>query len=332
MGISYERFENIAHKALLRFGTPMYFYHKIDGGRDSVTGETTYNTLITKVMGVQSSFSEIFVDGTNIQKGDKQIVLSTRHGMPRIGDELKIGDTFFKVLNVKTSSPTNIDITYKLHVRSYSIGDDVDKLFVKLGTLEPGALVIDPYRDNTPIWRVVAQNHHKIGVTTLITDKIWSLISFNGTTEIGAAYPSSPWTSTFMRKYLTNEFYSLLTPEMIGKLQGVFTETANEKVTDSISILSKVEVSGETSVGIQSGTHIPYFESENLRIASFDNPTLGLANNTEYWTRDGFGIGADGKVKQYNPAYVHGVRPVIFLGGSIDTVLNYNGEYELRFE
>ena len=85
-------------------------------------------------------------------------------------------------------------------------------------------------------------------------------------------------------------------------------------------------------MGIRHGEHIDYFESDSFRIAYYDDPNRKTDKSTEYWTRDGSGIGAGGKPRYFNTGYEHGVRPVIFLQGGIKTTLNFNGEYELQFE
>lgn len=332
MGINYNNVEKMVYNLLSQYGTDMYFYHEIDGEKNSVTGTTDYSYLKTSVKGMAISYGDIFIDNDLIKKGDKQLIISMRQGRPKLGDRVKIDDTYFNVINVKELKPANKTLLYELHVRSYAVGENIDTLFISLGDLQTGSLIKDPNKEDSPIWRVVAHDHHKAGITTLICDYVWTNISFNGSLEKGYVTAETPWTNTFIRSYLKNTFPNDLSAKMIGNLQGCVVKTGNEQITDTVTILSKYEMGGTKRTGSNDGTFIPYFENSSSRIAYYDDPKRTTDVNTEYWTRDGNGIGADGNFTMFNYSYSHGLRPVIFLQSSLETALNYNGEYEVQFE
>jgi hypothetical protein len=331
MPINYSKLEGKVWDRFNRYGTDIYFHHKVDGDKNDVTGATDYNYLTTKVKGIQQSYGDIFMDGDNIQKGDKQLLISARHGRPSLADEVEIDNVYYKVINVKELQPADTNLMYEVHVRSYAVGEDIDRLFVDLGSLEAGSVVSDPNRQNTPIWRVIAHDHHKAGHTTLICDQVWALISFSGQVEVGVPTAQDPWSKTYMRRWLHNEFMKELSAKMNQFLAPVTVITMSERITDRVSLPSRMELFDIKQSGLDDGKWIPYFEADSFRIASYDDPKRTTDVNTEYWTRDAYGVGADGKQKTFNPNYVHGVRPMIFLNSQYDTALNYNGYYEIQF-
>ena len=169
-------------------------------------------------------------------------------------------------------------------------------------------------------------------MTTLISKKVWTLVSFNGGPEKGLARPLNPWSWTYLREWLSTEFQKYLSSKLIANLKTSLIETGSEKITDTFSVLSKVELGGTPAVGRRDGKPIPYFESNSLRIAEYEDPTKSVIQNTEYWVREGSGVGADGNFKTYSAAAKHGVRPIIFLSTTVYCSYNYTNEYELLFE
>jgi hypothetical protein len=334
MSIDYGALEKVTYDSFVKYGTTMYFYHKIDGEKNDVTSQTEYSTLVTKVKGIAINYGTLFVDGNNIQKGDKELLISTRQNRPVLGDEVRINDTLHRVINIKEVRPADQTIFYQVHVRSYAVGGagTEDALYVKLGDLQEGSVVLDTNKADVPEWRVIAHNHYKAGYTVLIADKIFELSSFNGF-ETGATYPTQPWDATYMRRYLSTDFTYVLSAKMVANLTGMLIRTFNADITDKVTILSKVELTGEEDVGgITNGKYFPYFEANSSRIAYYTNPLNKTGLSTTYWTRDAKQIGSDGVPKIGGAQYYQGVRPVIMLNSEIKCIYNNSGIYEIQFE
>lgn len=326
----YSDIEPFVFDMIKTYGREIEIHHLVDKGVDNTTGEETSNKIISRVYGIQNDYSELFqTDGSPIQKGDRNFTITSRKGKPRIGDQLLAGGVLHSIVNVEEIAPAGDYLMFEVRARSYQLTEFADTLTVSLGTLNSGAIVADTSIDNLQRWRVIAHNHFLSGYTTLMLDSLFDLElqPFTGS----GGYPTKPWISTWMRKYLLSTFKNKMSPSLIALLKEVNITTDGKLSSDTIYLLSKVELGGsdigtDVEIGLTPfGTKISYFDLDTKRIATYDG------TNTTYWTRGAEGVGSDGKFKILNPAYAYGVRPVINIRSSIQTALNLAGEYELQF-
>ena len=331
MGI-YESTYTLVNDMLKTYGQVMYISHEVDKYTDDF-GEKHSSIIKSKVYGIETSYNTILtslITTTGLKKGDKNVLITANAGKPNIGDTLVSNNILHKVISVKPHAPAGIDLMYELHCRTYAVVEETDTLVALLGNLTTGAIIADTSRDNLQTWRLVAHNHFLPGYSTLILDSLFSLEqqAFNGT----GGYPSSPWTSTWMRKYLLSTFKNTLSPSLISIIKDVNVTTNKTISNETIYLLTKTELGGGVDLGTEYttgvsnyGTKIPYFDIDSKRIASYDG------TNTTYWTRDFQGVGSDGKFKTLNPNYAYGIRPVINIRSTVECALNLGGEYEIQF-
>lgn len=338
---NYNKYISYISTKIDYYGGYVNYYYKIDPAINSIDSVTTYSNIITPVKVVVTNFSQLYIDGTNVQKDDKLVLMKSTLGRPKIGDNIVISNIVYKVVSVSDIAPGVDDVLlYKIQVRSYNVTTEVDNLIVRLGDVAAGSIVTDPYGINdlfdAPEWLILAHGHHKLDTTTLVTNKIHRFYSFDGTFEGGGYYPDTPWKSCFMRSYLNNTFLTYLTSQLRELLLTVEIETQEDKWNDIICLLSKEELFNIKCVS-SSGSFIPYFSSDALRIGRWINDDLPM----RYWTRDvsswvaPVGVisvvtdtGASGT---YSDASRAGVRPIIFLSDDIELVLQPNGKYAINY-
>jgi hypothetical protein len=323
------------------YGGYVNYYYKIDPAINSIDSVTTYSNIVTPVKVVVTNFSQLYIDGTNVQKDDKLVLLKSTLGRPKVGDNIVINSIVYRVVSVSDIAP-NVDDTllYKIQVRSYNVTTEVDNLVVRLGDVAPGSIVTDPYAINDlftpPEWLILAHGHHKLDTTTLVTNRIHRFYSFDGTFEGGGYFPDTPWKSCFMRSYLNNTYLTYLTANLRALLITVSIETQTDFWNDTISLLSKEELFNIECVS-SSGSFIPYFSSNALRIGRWINDDLSM----RYWTRDVYSWEAPvgvisvvtdtGASGTYSDASRAGVRPIIFLSDDTELVLNPDGKYSINY-
>ena len=326
----YSDIEPFVFDMIKTYGREVEIHHLVDKGIDDITGEDVSTKVVSRAYGIQTDYSELFQStGSPIQKGDRNFMITSRAGKPKIGDQLYAGGVLHSIVNVKEVAPAGEWLMFDIRARSYQQVDFADTLTVPLGALSTGALIKDPSRDDSQPWRVVAHGHYLAGYTTLLLDNIFDveLQAFNGT----GGYPSKPWVQTWMRKYLITTFKSYLSADLISELKDVNINTDGLISNEVIYLLSSVELGDIINPGTvaategRNGTKMSYFSLDSKRIATYDG------SNSTYWTRDVKGVGSDGKFKVLNANYAYGVRPAITLRSSIQTALNLGGEYELQF-
>jgi hypothetical protein len=330
--MDYNAMANRVTLMMERFGELVEFKIQVDGYRNKFTGGQQASEVSVWVRGITEEVSQFVVDYTNIKTGDKTILIPANMGIPLYGSEIRAGNQLHRVLSVSSEAPGGIPLYYKVKARSYALVEDSDALIVPLSELEVGSIVVDPNRLETPQWIVVAQNHYKAGLTTLMT---WRCVTdsepFKGSS---GNWNISPWSETWVRRWLINNFRNGQSAKLIKNLQPFTVTTNGQRTVDTISIPSNHEVGFEKKPGTDNGKPLEYFTTEGtdreaanaLRIGAFDN------QNIAWWTREAGGVNADGSQATLNPNYGHGLRPMINLLGGIDTTYNSAGEYELKLQ
>jgi hypothetical protein len=327
--MNYLSLRRMSEDMINAYGEDVSFKIKLDTYRNPFSGAEDSSDVTVKVKGLQQNVSDFVVDYSNVKTGDKTIMIPAGYGIPYLGSEILIGNQLHRVLSVTAESPAGYDIYYNVKARSYALTEDVDTITFALAEMELGSLVVDPNRLETPQWMVVGQNHFKTGQTTLMT---WHCITdaepFKGSS---GNWNTSPWSETWIRRYLFNNFRNTLSANLIKNLQPFTVQTTGQRTVDTITILSNHEVGFEKKPGTDNGDPLDYFLTEGsdreaanaLRIASFEN------QNIAYWTREAGGVGSDGAYATLNPNYGHGLRPVINLLSGLEAKYNAAGEFEL---
>lgn len=327
--MDYNQMIKTASRMISDFGEDVEFKAFIDTYINEDTGIEEGSEVTVRVKGIQSNVSDFIVDYSNIKKGDKTIVIPAGYGIPTLGSEILVGSQLHRVMNVTALQPAGIPVYLEVQVRSYALTEDLDSISFRLSQLPLGTLVSDPNRLESPVWIVIGTNHYKQNQTTLMT---YRLVSSDEPFKGDGRWPVSPWSETWMRRWLLNDFRNTISAKLIKNLQPFTVQTGNQRSTDTISLLSNHELGFSKSAGVDNGEPFAYFQTEGtdreaanaLRIAAYENL------NYSYWTREAGGVAADGTYASLNPLYGHGVRPVINLISGIEAVLNASGEYELQ--
>lgn len=333
----YTKVESTINKAIIKYGRLINLHQKIDPTVDPLTRITTYNNVITPIKGIVKDFSVVFNTVGNVELGDKNVRVTGSTGKPNVNDELDFDGYLYKVIDVKEMSPGGTPLFYDIHVRKYSIVEDPSAYALTLGDLRVGSVVYDPSPTPfSPEWIVIANDHHGTGISTLMVRGVTGFISFDGTSQGASYYPSTPWSSTYMRYYLHNGFKTTyLSDELQSIMQTVTIETQTKITQDSVSLLSKEELFNSVQ-GSSSGTYIAFFDSDTKRIAYSDVPEA-----VTYWTRDMYSgtapdwrivcVSETGKVTTNWDYTVRYNRPMIFINKSQRVVINSKGLYEFKY-
>lgn len=339
MAFQYSKYITYIADKIDYYGGYVNYHQNVDGAIDSLTGLSTYNTIITPVKILVAPYSQILIDGTNIKKGDKQVFMKSTLGRPKLNDNIDINDKLYKVLEVKDIAPGVVDtLVYILQIRSYEAAKPIDVFMVEIGTLATGSII----RDSMAIWedegwRIIAHDHHLTNTTTLLREKPEIYRSFDGTWEGGGYYADTPWKSSAMRKYLDEDYQAdQLSTELKEIMLTIELETQEDKWNDKVSLLSREELF-DVEEGSSSGKYIPYFKSDSYRIARwlYDNTAI------EWWTRDVVSwtppdgvirtVYTDGGIATHAGNQRSCVRPIIFLPKETLVVLNPDGKYVLNY-
>ena len=337
MVYDYTKYISMIKDKIEYYGGTANYYQNVDGEANSVTGVITYNQIITPVKILVTEYSQLVIDDVIVKVGDKQVILESTIGKPKLNDNIGINGTKYKVISVEEVIPNANDVLlYRLQTRSYFAAENaIDALTVELGTLELGALVVDLFgRDTDLTWRVIAHGHHGTDITTLITNNIWSQVRFDGGSGV-TYHPNTPYVSSFMREYLYAEYTdTYFSAELLAILQEVSIETQTNTTVESLVIPSYEEVFGIEMLS-SSGSYIEYFASDEYRIARWSD-SLGAA--TLYFTRDVTdvapapneiiaSVNTDGTAIGQYDNFLGGVRPMIFLNSAQLVQLAGSGGY-----
>jgi len=325
MTFDYTKYAKMIKDKIDYYGGSANYYQNIDGTIDSVTGIATYNQIVIPIKVLITDYSQLVIDNTIVKTGDKQVIMESSIGTPKLNDNIEISGTKYKIISVSEVIPNASDILlYKLQTRSYSLaGSAIDVLSVKLGTLEEGTLIVDPIGVvDGIVWRIIAHNHHGTDITTLVSDEIWAWAAFDGSDGLVGYYPNTPWRVSWMWYYLNGQFLTdYISAEFQELMQSVALETQTITYLEKIALLSKEEVFDIESIS-SSGSYIDYFSNSAYRIARWKEDQEAMS----WWLRDVYeedppngiieAVGSTGNTYLRYDNWTLGVRPIIFLSSA----------------
>lgn len=114
----YNEMAEVANELLEEFGAPVTTTRKSDGKRDPVTGETIQepSTQSLEANGVLLEYEQRMIDGTNIQHGDKLLMLDNGFE-PQSTDILNHVGKDWQVVHILPQQPATVAVAYTVQVR-----------------------------------------------------------------------------------------------------------------------------------------------------------------------------------------------------------------------
>ena len=335
MAFNYEKYVDIISDKIDDYGGTVNYYKNIDGAKDSITNTITYSKIAIPIKALVTDYSQLVIDDAIVKVGDKQVIIKSTIGEPKLNDNIGINGIKYKIIAVKEIIPNAVDIMlYKLQTRSYAVAEaPIDLLTSKIGDLDPGSLVVDPLGFSQEFeWMVLEHDHFESGVTSLITKDICAAGYFDGGAAVGY-YPDTPWTLCWLRHYLRGDFITNYISTGIQELmREVSIETQSNTSDDTIIVLSNEEVF-DVVVGSSSGSYIDYFASNALRIALWYDDQLAY----NWWLRDVHSwtppngairvVSTTGTQSAKSDGSVGGIRPVIFISEGQKVNLSGDGTF-----
>lgn len=107
-----------ARDLIARFGQPITVVRETGASIDPVTGAATQGAEEQFTpMGVIRPYPARFVDGTLIQRGDREMIVDDTVE-PKVSDTVLIGGEPWSVVNVETVNPAGVPIIYRVQVRA----------------------------------------------------------------------------------------------------------------------------------------------------------------------------------------------------------------------
>jgi hypothetical protein len=113
----YEGLAATATALLKDKGQTMTLISKSAAAYDPATATSAETEVSTSVTGVSLNYPDKEVDGANIMRGDKKVLLSAAVE-PKVQDVLIIGGERNKVLDCKALRPAGVSVIYTLQVRA----------------------------------------------------------------------------------------------------------------------------------------------------------------------------------------------------------------------
>lgn len=115
MTFDYSTLKDIAESQINDKGKTVTHVSVTSGTFNPATGEITDRSQTSaSVKAVVTDFRDFQIDGSIIQRGDKMLLVSVE---PSLVDKYTIDAVDYQVVNVKSISPGDADIVYKVQVR-----------------------------------------------------------------------------------------------------------------------------------------------------------------------------------------------------------------------
>ncbi len=114
----YPALQATAARLLAQFGQPMTLRKRTPGAYDPDTGAATVTEADSAVQAAEFDIPAGMVDGTNILRGDRQVVMSGGGAVPDAGDLLVVGGVARNIVSVKATAPSGLVVVYELVTRA----------------------------------------------------------------------------------------------------------------------------------------------------------------------------------------------------------------------
>ena len=159
---------------------------------------------------------------------------------------------------------------------------------------------------------VLAHGHHATGKTTLIRNQLWN------TTIKYDAGSSNDYSGSDIDLWLKNTYKGYLDAGIQSQIVLVNITTGYYSLSRSVFLLSGTEVGFAKDGMYTEGTAIPYFSSNEFRIAYASGTSKGwwLRSPFNYASNYAFMVTAVGGVGNYKISSLYGVRPALTLPDS----------------
>lgn len=119
MSFDYKKLASTAKRLLgtSSFGVAQTIQRESGGVFDPVTGTTT-GSITKKITtyGLEKAVTTEMIRGGSILVGDKLFVLDSTEE-PLLTDKFKVGDEFWKIVNIRSVNPVGIAISHEIQVR-----------------------------------------------------------------------------------------------------------------------------------------------------------------------------------------------------------------------
>lgn len=113
----YPLLQAAAARLLTTYGQPMTLRKRTPGAYNPATGAAAVTQADTTVQGADFAMPEAMIDGTNILRGDRQVLISGGGSVPDAGDLLVAGGVARNIVSVKATAPAGTVVIYELVTR-----------------------------------------------------------------------------------------------------------------------------------------------------------------------------------------------------------------------
>lgn len=119
MAFDYTATRTTASTLIAKFGFSVTFTRPTAGQTfDPVDGSYSGGTPTTIVgNGVLTNFTDDETTNELIERGDKRLLFEAGNGAPEIDDTVVINSVTYRVMDVQTIAPGNVDVIYKVQLR-----------------------------------------------------------------------------------------------------------------------------------------------------------------------------------------------------------------------
>lgn len=115
----YNNLQKTATKLIANFGAPLTVSRATGQTFNPNTGAySTGSTATFALKGVRAQFNVMEAASNNVQDSDVRILAQSGVTVPLINDSVTFNSIVYRVMDVKTESPSGTDIFYDLHCRS----------------------------------------------------------------------------------------------------------------------------------------------------------------------------------------------------------------------
>lgn len=114
----YTALRGAATSLITQFGATATFTRTGSSTFDSATGSYSGGSTVTVTgKGARLNFTQGEIDGQTIQRDDVRLVFQSGNGAPLIDDNCSFDSVDYRVMDVRTVSPSGTDVYYDVQLR-----------------------------------------------------------------------------------------------------------------------------------------------------------------------------------------------------------------------